>query len=206
VGEKLRSGQADTDQALFRAGRFKTVRDNLEVKEIIVGNGEKRVRYVLARNPREAERDRRIREELLHRAKEELRKIGDLKGEPHTRACCALITHPSLGRYIKTNRRGRPRLDADKIKAEEKLDGKYLLSTSDDTTPPKMWLLATSSFMRWKTPSEPSRQRCRFAPSTTGSRIASEPTSSSAGSLFSWSGSQRSAPDRVGTRQGGFWI
>jgi transposase len=133
VGEKLRSGEADTEEALARAGRFKTVRDNLEVKEIIVGDGEKRVRYVLVRNPREAERDREMREEVLRRVKEELGKIGDLKGEPHTKACCALITHPSLGRYIKTDRRGQPRLDMDKIKAEEKLDGKYLLSTSDDT-------------------------------------------------------------------------
>jgi hypothetical protein len=116
-----------------RAGRFKTVRDNLEVKEIVVGSGEKRVRYVLVRNPPEAERDREKREEVLGRVREELRKIGDLQGEPHTRACCALITHPSLGRYVKTDRRGQPRLDADKIRAEEKLDGKYLLSTSDDT-------------------------------------------------------------------------
>jgi len=133
VGEKLRSGEERTEEALARAGRFKTVRENLEVKEIVVGNGEKRVRYVLVRNPLEAERDRENREAILGRVNEELRRIGDLKGEPHTKACCALIAHPTLGRYVKTDKKGQPRLDQAKARAEEKLDGKYLLSTSDDT-------------------------------------------------------------------------
>jgi hypothetical protein len=133
VGEKLRSGEERTEEALSRAGRFKTVRENLEVKEIVVGDGEKRVRYVLVRNPMEAEKDRQTREAILSRVNEELRRVGDLKGEPHTKACCALIAHPTLGRYVKTDKKGQPRLDQAKVKAEEKLDGKYLLSTSDDT-------------------------------------------------------------------------
>lgn len=133
VGEKLRSGEERAEQALARAGRFKAVRENLEVKEIVVGDGEKRTRYVLVRNPEEAERDRRSREAIISRVNEELRSIGDLKGEPHTKACCALVAHPTLGRYVKTDKRGQPRLDPAKMKAEERLDGKYLLSTSDDT-------------------------------------------------------------------------
>jgi len=133
VGEKLRSGEERTEEALARAGRYKTVRENLEVKEIVVGDGEKRVRYVLVRNPLEAERDREKRGAILGRVNEELRRIGDLKGEPHTKACCALIAHPTLGRYVKTDKKGQPRLDQGKVKTEEKLDGKYLLSTSDDT-------------------------------------------------------------------------
>jgi len=133
VGEKLRSGEERTEEALSRAGRFKMVRENLEVKEIVVGNGEKRVRYVLVRNPMEAERDREKRGAVLVRVGEELRRIGDLKGEPHTKACCALVAHPTLGRYVKTDTKGQPRLDQAKVRAEEKLDGKYLLSTSDDT-------------------------------------------------------------------------
>jgi len=133
VGEKLRSGEERTEEALSRAGRFKTVRENLEVKEIVVGDGEKRVRYVLVRNPLEAERDRETREAILGRVNEELRRIGDLKGEPPTKACCALVAHPTLGRYVKTDKKGQPRLDQAKARAEEKLDGKYLLSTSDDS-------------------------------------------------------------------------
>jgi len=48
-----------------------------------VGSGEKRVGYVLVRNPLEAERDRERREEVLGGVREKLRKIGDLQGEPH---------------------------------------------------------------------------------------------------------------------------
>jgi len=92
--------------------------------------------------------------------KEYLRRIGDLKGEPHTKACCALIAHPSLGRYVKTDKKGQPRLDQAKVKAEEKLDGKYLLSTSDDTLSAEDVALATSNSTRWRMPSGPSRPRC----------------------------------------------
>ncbi|MDQ7792920.1 MAG: hypothetical protein RDU89_00710 [bacterium] len=87
VGERLRSGAQDTNDALSRPGRFNTVRDNLEVKEIVVGDGERRQRFVLVRNPREAERDSRDRESTLAQVKAELRRIGDLKGAPHSTAC-----------------------------------------------------------------------------------------------------------------------
>ena len=137
IGERLRSGMDDTDEALARPGRFKAVRENLEVKEIIVGDGERRRRFILVRNPQQAERDRKDRESILAQVKEELKRIGDLKGAPHTKACCDLIAHPVLGRYVYTDRRGQPRLNKAKIKEEERLDGKYLLSTSDNTLSPE---------------------------------------------------------------------
>ncbi|QGP92382.1 IS1634 family transposase ISDha15 [Neomoorella glycerini] len=137
AGEKMRSGKDTVAEALARPGRYKTVKDNLEVKEVIVGDGEKRVRYVLVRNPKEAEKDRLEREKILARLKEELKAIGDLKGEPHTKACCQLIAHPTYGRYLKTDKKGQPYIDMAKVKAEEKLDGKYLLRTSDDTLSPE---------------------------------------------------------------------
>jgi transposase len=132
AGEKLR-GKKEAEEALSRPGRFKPVRDNLEVKEIVVGDGEKRERYILVRNPHEAERDKSKREQTLCRIKEALARIGDLKGAPHTKACCELIAHPTLGRFVKTDKRGQPRIDSEKVKQEERLDGKYLIRTSDDT-------------------------------------------------------------------------
>jgi len=137
AGERIRSGKDGAEAALGRAGRFQTVRADVEVKEITVGDGEKRERYILVRNPKEAERDRAKREEILARVKEEIDKIGDLKGAPHTKACCELVAHPTLGKYVKTDKRGQPHVDKAKVKAEEKLDGKYLLRTSDDTLSPE---------------------------------------------------------------------
>jgi hypothetical protein len=48
-----------------RPGRYKQVADNLQVKEVWVGDGERRKRYVLCLNPQEAERERQRRVQLL---------------------------------------------------------------------------------------------------------------------------------------------
>jgi hypothetical protein len=45
------------DEVLTRPGRYKQFADNLHVKEVWVGDGERRKRYVLCFNPQEAERD-----------------------------------------------------------------------------------------------------------------------------------------------------
>jgi len=137
AGEKLRSGKDKTEQALSHPGRFKKVKDNLEIKEIIVGDGEARIRYILVRNPKEALKDKAKRDETIKKIKKELVAIGELNGAPHTRAVCNLIAHPTYGRYLKTDKKGQPKLDQAKIKTEEKLDGKYLLRTSDDTISPE---------------------------------------------------------------------
>ena len=49
----------------------------------------------------------------------------------HVKAECALREHPALGRWLRQTPSGRLTLDRAKISAEAKLDGKYLLSTSD---------------------------------------------------------------------------
>src|SRR5271156_4549445 len=49
-------------EVLTRPGRYRQVADNLQVKEVWVGDGERRKRYVLCLNPQEAERQRRHRE------------------------------------------------------------------------------------------------------------------------------------------------
>lgn len=128
AGEKLRSGKENTVQALKRAGRYQTVRDNLEVKEIVVGNGEARERYILVRNPEEAARDKARREKIIKELEEQLPHI-----KTHAKAVCELMAHPVYGRYLKLDSRSLPKIDRAKIREEEKLDGKYLLRTSDDT-------------------------------------------------------------------------
>jgi hypothetical protein len=133
----MRAGKSPAEKALSHPGRFKAVRDNLEVKEIIIGNGEARTRYILVRNPKETARDKAKRDETLEKLKLELARIGELDGAPHTKAVCNLIAHPAYGRYMKTDQRGQPRIDQAKIKAQARLDGKYLLRTSDDTLSPE---------------------------------------------------------------------
>jgi hypothetical protein len=51
--------------------------------------------------------------------------------QAHVKAECALRDHPTRGRYLRLTPTGRLRIDRQKIAAEERLDGKFLLSTSD---------------------------------------------------------------------------
>lgn len=133
LGEKLRDNQEVHLQALSSKGRYQKVRENLECKEIVVGQGERRRRFVLVRNLVEAEKDKATREKTLQKIEEALLALGDQKGKAHKKAVCALLSHRTMGRYIKQLRNGRLKINRAKVKEEEKLDGKYLLSTSDDT-------------------------------------------------------------------------
>ena len=139
AGVKLRSGMPETEQALSRQGRYRTVKDNLRVKEVRVGDGDAAVRYVVCHNPAEAERDRTRRARRLERIESELGRLTEQRQraktkaerEAHLRGECALRDHPTLSRYLRQTTSGRLSLDRAKIAAEERLDGKYLLTTSD---------------------------------------------------------------------------
>ena len=56
---------------------------------------------------------------------------ADLDEAAHVKAECALREHPALGRWLRQTPSGRLVLDRAKITAEARLDGKYLISTSD---------------------------------------------------------------------------
>jgi transposase len=133
VGEKIRSGKAATEEAMSRRERYHQVRENLHIKEIIVGNGEARQRYVLVYNPSEAERQRKEREKLLESLKEELEGLRQLPNEAHHKATCRLRSHPSYGKYLRQLKDGTLRIDKQAVREAEKYDGKYLIRTSDDT-------------------------------------------------------------------------
>jgi len=133
AGERMASGKPSVEAALAHAGRYKSVRHNVEVKEVVIGDGEARARYVMVRNPEEAKRQRAQRDSIIESVQAELDHLSQLPQEQHTKAVCRLIAHKTYGRYLKQDKRGWPRLDRAKIKADERLDGKYLLRTSDDT-------------------------------------------------------------------------
>ncbi|MEA4882949.1 MAG: transposase [Clostridia bacterium] len=120
-------------EALTRGGRYHTLDNGLEFREIIVGgDSEARRRFVVVLNPAEAERDRKKRDDIVAEATRRLDVLKQLEGEPHEKAACALRSHAVFGRYIHQTKTGRLRIDREKIKAEERLDGKLLVSTSDE--------------------------------------------------------------------------
>ena len=133
LGEKLRDGKAVNQAALSSPGRFRQVRDNLHIKEVTIGNGAGRRRFVVAYNPEQAQRDQANRERLVQRIEQQIEVVNELKNERRAKAVCDLTSDRFLGRYVKELKTGQLRIDRSKVAAEEKLDGKYLLSSSDDT-------------------------------------------------------------------------
>jgi hypothetical protein len=134
AGEKLRSGKADVEAVLAHAGRYQPLRAQLAIKEIVIGAGEGRRRYVLVRNAREAARDRKRRDATVRRLRAALQEArAKPTAEARTKADTALLTHPTYKRYLRTDAHGAPELDPEAVRAEARLDGKYLVRTSDDT-------------------------------------------------------------------------
>ncbi len=160
AGERMRDGNAQSHEALSRQGRYQSVRDNLRVKEVKIASTPG-IRWIICHNPDEAERDQAARDAAIARITAELdrisprprpragagppRQVGhgergipekaertaDLDEAAHLKAECALREHPALGRWLRQTPSGRLQLDRVKITAEARLDGKYLLSTSD---------------------------------------------------------------------------
>jgi hypothetical protein len=131
--EKLRSG-TDNHAALSRQGRYQRVADNLAVKQVWVGDGHARRRFVVCRNLIEAERDQTRRARALERIGVELVALERKRGDARLAAEGELLAHPTLRRYL-ARRNGRLVVDKAKVAAEARLDGKFLLSATDPTIP-----------------------------------------------------------------------
>ena len=137
AGQRMRVGEPASEAALARQGRYRRVRDNLRVTEVKLGEGEGQRRFIVCHNPDEQLRDKQRRERTLERIEEELERIERLRaragktGAAHVRAECALRDHPSYSRYLRQLPSGRLRVDRAKVAEEQKLDGKFLLETSD---------------------------------------------------------------------------
>ena len=131
IGEKLRSGSAEAAAALSRQGRYQEVTGNLRVKEVRISDDE---RFVICHNPDGAERDAAIRARLLAQLREKIDGTDKLTATKRAELRGVISTRPGLNRYLRVTPGGLLRIDAAAVKAEENLDGKYLLRTSD----PKM--------------------------------------------------------------------
>jgi Transposase DDE domain len=161
AGERMRDGNAHAAEALSRQGRYQQVRDNLRVKEvkldstpgirwILCHNPDEAERDAAARDAaiaritaelnriaaartraREQARTRRAPTTTSAAAWRRAEQQAEREEAAHVKAECALREHPALGRWLRQTPSGRLQLDRAKISAEAKLDGKYLLSTSD---------------------------------------------------------------------------
>ncbi len=119
------------EQVLARAGRYKTLSDDLQVKEVVVGEGERRRRYVVCFNPAEAERQRRHRTQVIEELQEELKRHPQRSAT--AKWAIELQASGRYGRYVKADGHGRLIIDRAAVRQLARHDGKWVLITNDDT-------------------------------------------------------------------------
>lgn len=116
---------------LSKRGRYTVFKDNLHAKEVIVGDGERRRRYVLCYNPREADRQSKHRAQVVELLEYELSRHKDKTASAQW--AIELLASKRFKRYLSVTKANRLRIDRAKIKQAAKYDGKWVIETNDDT-------------------------------------------------------------------------
>jgi Transposase DDE domain len=151
----MRRGDEVTTEVLQRPGRYQQVAENLRVKEVMVGEGERRRRYVVCHNLQEEKRQRAHRQQLLRELEAELASLKDVRGESHSKRVCQLRASRRYGRYVRLTQGGLLRIDAAKRQAEEQFDGKFVVHSNDDSLTPADLALGYKQLQRveeaWRT-------------------------------------------------------
>lgn len=119
------------DEVLTKRGRYNVIRDNLHAKEVIVGDGERRRRYILCYNPKEATRQRKHRAEVVKILEHELARHPDRKATAQW--AIELLASLRYKRYLTVTKSNKIRIDRGAVREAAKYDGKWVLQTNDDT-------------------------------------------------------------------------
>jgi hypothetical protein len=133
IAERIRGTDAQVIEARSRQGRFRKVDDTLEVKDIVVGDGPSRERFVMVRNLQSAERDAYTRDRLVALLASRIDGSDELDADARAELRGRIREKPGLWRYLRVTKAGLLRIDRAKISAEAKTDGRTLLRTSDLT-------------------------------------------------------------------------
>jgi len=116
LGCRMRKQKEIGEEVLARAGRFQEVGENLKVKEVVVGDR----RYIVCLNDEEGRKDEAARAAILDHLREKL--SGGAK---------SLISNKGYARYLRVTK-GSMRIDEEKVTAEARYDGKYVLRTNTE--------------------------------------------------------------------------
>jgi transposase len=118
-------------EVLTKRGRYTIFKDNLHAKEVTVGDGERRNRYILCYNPKEAKRQAKHRAQIIELLEYELNRHPDKSASAQW--AIELLASKRFKRYLSVTKGNRLRIDRSKIKEAAKYDGKWVIETNDDT-------------------------------------------------------------------------
>ena len=114
LGARMRRQREVNEEVLGRAGRYYDVADNLQVKEVRVGDR----RYIVCHNPQEAVKDARDRETIVRALEDRL-----------SEGARGLVGNRAYRRFLRVEK-GALAVDARKIEAEARYDGKFVSRTN----------------------------------------------------------------------------
>src|SRR4029434_10768235 len=124
------------EEVLGRPGRFRPVHASWDVKEVVVGEGERRRRSIVCRNVLEAARQRQHREEVLAALRQELARL-DPQPPDHTKRACELVASKRYGRYLSRGPGGRLAIDGEAVRRAAPIHAEYAPLNQDDTLSPE---------------------------------------------------------------------
>jgi transposase len=152
---KMRGGGEVDKLVLTRAGRYHEVKDNLRVKEVFVGDGERRQRYVVCHNPDEETRQQAHRAKVLEELEAELATMQPSKDGRPTKRSMELQTSGRYGRYVRALKDGTLRIDRGAVADAARYDGKWVVTSNDDTLTAEDLALGYKQLLRveqcWRT-------------------------------------------------------
>ena len=116
---------------LSKRGRYTVFTDNLQAKEVIVGDGERRKRYILCYNPKEAQRQSNHRQQLVELLEAELESHPDKSATAQW--AIELLASRRFKRYLRITKSKQVRINRTAIRQAAAYDGKWVIETNDDT-------------------------------------------------------------------------
>ena len=115
LGTRMRRQKEVSETVLARAGRYQTVADNLEVKEVMVDG----TRYIVCRNPHEQVKDAAARDAILAKLETTLQQHGPK----------SVIGNKGFARFVSVAK-GSVTINQKAVEADARLDGKFVLQTN----------------------------------------------------------------------------
>lgn len=148
LGCPIRTDPVLQAHVLSLRGPYRQVREGLGVKDTKVEEGGRTMRYLLCRSDARAERDERTRAVVLERLRAALadKRKGAASGS--TRASHALLSKPGYARYLAKAADGKLRIDAARVAAAARHDGKYVLMTNELDLPAEELVLGYRGLWR----------------------------------------------------------
>jgi transposase len=116
LGARMRKQKEVSEEVLERGGRYHEVATNLRVKEVWIDDR----RYIVCHNPQEDLKDAADREAIVKSLEDQLKYSGS-----------QLIGNTGYRKYLRLEK-GALRLDKQKVEAEARYDGKFVLRTNTE--------------------------------------------------------------------------